>query len=77
MRNIKHDYTSCLNEHLKLALHVYRLKQMACELFKIINKLSPQYINDLVEIKKNPIISGQRQAEILRSHVCGETSCVL
>ena len=24
---------------------------MACEVFKIINKMSPEYINDLVEIK--------------------------
>ena len=24
---------------------------MACEVFKIINKISPEYINDLVEIK--------------------------
>ena len=24
---------------------------MACEVFKIVNKLSPEYINDLVKIK--------------------------
>ena len=26
-------------------LHVRRIKQMACEVFKIINKMSPEYIN--------------------------------
>ena len=38
-------------------LHVGRLKQMTCEVFKIVNKLSPEYINDLVKINPLLIIS--------------------
>ena len=29
---------------------------MACEVYKIVNDLSPKYINDLVNIKKTPLI---------------------
>ena len=32
-------------------LHVKRLKLMACEVFKIVNKLSPKYIQDMISIK--------------------------
>ena len=55
LRFINNDHTSSLNDLLKSTntrpLHVRRIKQMACEFFKIINKMSPEYINDLVEIK--------------------------
>ena len=55
LRFINNDYTSSLNNLLKSTntqpLHVRRIKQMAFENFKIINKMSPNYINDLVEIK--------------------------
>ena len=54
LRFINNDHTSSLNGLLKSTntqpLHVRRIKQMACEVFKIINKMSPEYINDLVEI---------------------------
>ena len=52
---INNDHTSSLNGLFKSTntqlLHVRRIKQIACEVFKIINKMSPEYINDLVEIK--------------------------
>ena len=32
-------------------LHIKRMKSMACEVFKIVNDLSPKYIQDLVNIK--------------------------
>ena len=68
MRFLNNDYTSCPNDLLKLTnvqpLHVSRLKQMACEVFKIINKLSHEYINDIVEIKTSTYnFSAERQAD--------------
>ena len=33
------------------SLHVKRLKLMACEVFKIVNTLSPEYIQDMINIK--------------------------
>ena len=67
LRFINNDHTSSLNDLLKSTntqpLHVRRIKQMACEVFKTINKMSPEYINDLVEIKHHLIISGQRNRQ--------------
>ena len=37
---------------------------MACEVYKIVNDLSPKYTNDLVNIKKNPLII----SEVKRKH---------
>ena len=67
LRFIYNDYISCLNDHLKLTntqpFHVSRLKQMACLVFKIIYKLSPEYIYDIVEIKTSTYnFRAQRQA---------------
>ena len=67
LRFINNDYISCLNDLLKLTntqpFHVSRLKQMACVVFKIIYKLSPEYINDIVEIKTSTYnFRAQRQA---------------
>ena len=40
---------------------------MACEVFKIINKMSPEYINDLVEIKTSTYnFRAEKQAEVPR-----------
>ena len=41
---------------------------MACEVFKIVNKRSPEYINDLVKIKPSTYINvrAERQAEVPR-----------
>ena len=40
---------------------------MACEVFKIINKMSPEYINDLVEIKTSYYnFRAEKQAEVPR-----------
>ena len=48
LRFINNDHTSSLNDLLKSTntqpLHVRRIKQIACESFKIINKMSPEYI---------------------------------
>ena len=67
LRFINNDHTSSLNDLLKSTntqpLHVRRIKQMACEVFKIINKMSPEYINDLVEIKTSLYNSGQRNRQ--------------
>ena len=71
MRFINNDHTSSLNDLLKSTntqpLHVHRIKQMACEVFKIINKMSPEYINDLVEIKTLTYnFRAEKQAEVPR-----------
>ena len=40
---------------------------MACEVFKIVNKLSPEFINDLVKIKPSTYnLRTEKQAEIPR-----------
>ena len=55
LRFINNDYSSSISELLKSTNtqppYVRRLKQMASEVFKIVNKLSPVNINDLVKIK--------------------------
>ena len=72
LRFINNDHTSSLNDLLKStntqpSLHVRRIKQMACEVFKIINKMSPEHINDLVEIKTSSYnFRADKQAEISR-----------
>ena len=71
LRFINNDHTSSLNDLLKSTktqpLHVRRIKQMACEVFKIINKMSPEYINDLVEIKTSTYnFRAEKQAEVPR-----------
>ena len=69
LRFINNDFTSSLNELLKLTntqpLHVRRLKLMACEIYKIVNDLSPQFISDLVNIKVSPYdFRGEKKADI-------------
>ena len=51
-----------------LPLHVRSIiKQMACDLFKIIDKFSPEYINDLVKIKSpSKYFRAERRAEVPR-----------
>ena len=71
LRFINNDFTSSLSELLKLTntqpLHVRRLKLMACEVYKIVNDLSPQYISDLVNIKVSPYdFRGEKKADIPR-----------
>ena len=71
LRFINNDYSSSINDLLKSTntqpLHVRRLKQMACEVFKIVNKLSPEYINDLVNIKPSTYnFRAERLAEVPR-----------
>ena len=40
---------------------------MACEVYKIVNGLSPQYISDLVNIKVSPYdFRGQKKADVPR-----------
>ena len=41
---------------------------MACEVFKIVNNISPNYINDLIKIKKTSMYDfrGERKADVSR-----------
>ena len=69
LRFINNDYSSSISYLLKSTntqpLHVRRLKQMACEVLRIVNKLSPEYINDLVKIKPSTYnFRADKQAEI-------------
>ena len=73
LRFINNDYSSSINDLLNSTklytqpLHVRRLKQMACEVFKLVNKLSPEYINDLVNIKPSTYnFRAERQADVPR-----------
>ena len=71
LRFINNDYSSSIHDLLKSTntqpLHVRRLKKMACEVFKIVNKLSPEYINDLVKIKPSTYnFRAERHAEVPR-----------
>ena len=71
LRFINNDYSSPINDLLKSTntqpLYVRRLKQMACEVFKTVNKLSPEYINDLVNIKPSTYnFRAERLAEVPR-----------
>ena len=71
LRFIYNDLTSSFSELLKLTntqpLHVRRLKLMACEVYKIVNDISPQYISDLVNIKVSPYdFRGEKKADIPR-----------
>ena len=65
------DFTSPLSTLLTITntqpLHIRRLKQMACEVFKIVNNMSPSYISDLVKIKTSVYdFRDQKKADIPR-----------
>ena len=71
LRFISNDYTSSLSTLLTTTntqpLHIRRLKQMACEVFKIVNNMSPGYINDLVKIKTSVYdFRDQKKADVPR-----------
>ena len=71
LRFINNDYSSSLKKLLSQTktepLHVKRLKMMACEVFKIVNKLSPEYIQDMISIKTSSYnFRGERKADIPR-----------
>lgn len=55
LRFINNDFRSSLQDLLSSThtspLHVGRMKQMASEVFKIVNDMSPEYIKDLITIK--------------------------
>ena len=55
LRFVTDDYTSPLIDIFDKCnsrfLHVNRMKLMACEVFKIVNKISPDYLQDLIFIK--------------------------
>ena len=54
-RGKEEDDSSSHNDLLKTAgtqyLHIKQLKHMACEVFKIVNNMSPSFITNLIEIK--------------------------
>ena len=56
LRFINNDFTSSLEALListnTVHLHVRRMKQIASEVFKIVNNIAPVDIKDLINIKK-------------------------
>ena len=69
LRFINNNYSSSLKKLLNQTktepLHVKKLKLMACEVLKIVNKLSPEYIQDMISIKTSTYnFRGERKAEI-------------
>ena len=62
---INNDFTSSLQDLWSststVPLHVTRMKQLATEVFKIVNDMSLEYIKDLIPIQNSSfIISGER-----------------
>ena len=57
LRFINNNFTSSLQALLTSTntdpLHVRRMKQMASEVYKIVNDIAPDYIKDLINIKKS------------------------
>ena len=57
IRFIENDFTSPLADLLKINklsfLHISRIRNMACEVVKILNKIAPEYINNLIHVKKS------------------------
>ena len=55
LRFIYNDYSSTHHDLLKTAntehLHVKRIKEMACEVFKIVNNIAPSFIQNLITLK--------------------------
>ena len=55
LRFINNDFTSSLKNPLVMSntssLHVRRMKTISSEVYKIVNNLSPSYIQDLVQVK--------------------------
>ena len=71
LRFINNDYSSSLKNLLSQTktepLHVKRLKLMTREVFKIVNKLSPEYIQDMISIKTSTYnFRGERKTDIPR-----------
>ena len=68
LRFINNDFTSSLQVLLTskntLPLHVRRMKQMASEVYKIVNDITPAYMKDLVNIKKLNTISGEKIRQV-------------
>ena len=57
LRFINNDFTSSFQDLLSFTstvpLHVRRMKQMATEVFKIVNGMSPEYIKDRITIQNS------------------------
>ena len=71
MRCINNDYSSSLKKLLSQTktepLLIKRLKLVACEVFRIVNKLSPEYIQGMISIKNSTYnFRGERKADIPR-----------
>ena len=69
LRFITNEFQSSSEVLLSLTgtvpLHIKRMTSMACEVFKIVNGLSPKYIQDLVNIKvSNYIFRNDKQATL-------------
>ena len=55
-----------------IPLHVQRMQKMASEVFKIVNKISPEYIQNLVNIKVSTYnFRNENTAEVLGRNIDG------
>ena len=71
LRFISNNFTSPLKILLvssnTVPLHVQRMQKMASEVFKIVNELSPEYIQDLVNFKESTYnFRNEKTAEVPR-----------
>ena len=66
------DYETLLEKAYVSSLHVKRLRTMALETFKIVNKLSPPILRDLVQKKDTKY--NFRYSNILQVHTVRTTS---
>ena len=71
---INNDHTYNLSTLFKSTntqpLYVHRLKQIACKVFRIVDNMSPDYINELVKIKiSNYDFREERKADVPRVNI--------
>ena len=71
LRFICDDFESPLEDLLQkngvLPLHVSRMKQMAREVFKIVNNIAPSYLYDLISLKPSTYdFRSEKQAQLPR-----------
>ena len=69
LRFIYNNYTSSHADLLRIAgteyLHTDRTKYMACEVFKIVNKMSPLFIQDLIALKHTQYSMRQENSAVV------------
>ena len=69
LRFIYNNYTSSHADLLRIAgtdyLHTDRTKYMACEVYKIVNKMSPLFIQDLIALKHTQYSTRQENSAVV------------